>query len=281
MSTVLEKKGAGTSQQERIRGVFSTQEVRRVGTGTTSRKTITKAFHFVEQKEDGSIECQPVNANYVPSGQKRTITMEELIEKFSPEPEFYLSSVFPRMQELQRNLDNGDAHRQKNETFAAEHEYSGALALDEENVRANFGIGLTYLQRGESGKADDIFSRLVKLDAAFAPEHKHMFNEFGINLRKSKMYDQAVTYYKRALELTESDENLHVNLARAFFETKDFSDCAEHLFIALQLAPGHEQATNFLEWLMKKNLLPAELRGRALSALGRHPAPEGATSKTS
>jgi Uncharacterized stress-induced protein len=136
--------------------------------------------------------------------------MDELIAKFSPEPEFYLNSVFPKMQELQRDIEHGDAHRENGETFAAEYEYSRALKVDEENVRANFGIGLTYLERGDNAKAEDIFHRLVKLDATFEPEHKHLFNEFGINLRKSKMLTESLEYYQRALELSPSDENLYM-----------------------------------------------------------------------
>jgi len=254
---------------DRIKGVFSTQEIRKVGTGTTQRKTVYKGFYFIEQDASGNIECQPLNSNYVPSGQKRNLTMEELIEKFSPEPEFYLNSVYPKMQELQRTLDNADAHRTKSETFAAEYEYNTALKVDEENVRANFGIGLTYLQRGEKNKADDIFERLVKLDAAFAEEHKNMFNDFGINLRKAKMYQQAVTYYSRALELTTDDENLHVNIARALFETKEVDGCVEHLLKALSLAPEHEQAAKFLLWLIEKKCVAATTAERIRQALGQ------------
>ncbi|MDR0466979.1 MAG: tetratricopeptide repeat protein [Deltaproteobacteria bacterium] len=268
------------AHHDRIKGVFSTQEIRKVGTGTTQRKTVYKGFYFIEQDEDGMIDCQPLNSNYVPSGQKRKITMEELIEKFSPEPEFYLNSVYPKMQELARAIDNADSHRDKGETFAAEYEYGTALKVDEENVRANFGIGLTYLQRGENNKADDIFERLVKLDAAFEPEHKHMFNDFGINLRKAKMYGQAVTYYTRALEMTKDDENLHVNVARALFETKNVEGCVEHLINALELAPKQEQATKFLEWLMDKRQIPGAAMDRVRQALAREtavappPAPE-------
>ena len=87
-----------------VRGVFSTQEVRKVGTGTTTRKTVQKNFWFVEQ-QGNVIQCQPLNPNYVPSGPKRTITLDELLSKFAPEPEFYLNSVFPKMMELQRILN--------------------------------------------------------------------------------------------------------------------------------------------------------------------------------
>ena len=240
-----------------VRGVFSTQEVRKVGTGTTTRKTVQKTFWFVEQHEN-IIECQPLNTNYVPSGPKRKVTLDELIAKFSPEPEFYLNSVFPKMQELQRSVENGDSHREKGENFAAEYEYARALKVDEENVRANFGIGLTYLERGDSAKAQDIFQRLVKLDAAFEPEHKHLFNDFGINLRKNKMLKESLEYYQRALELTQNDENLFMNMARVLLETNDINGCIDNLLKALELAPRHEPSLKFLAWLIQKQLVPAD-----------------------
>ncbi|MDE7371704.1 MAG: hypothetical protein K2N07_08205 [Desulfovibrio sp.] len=250
---------AATAGQNKtdVRGVFSTQEIRKVGTGTTTRKTVQKTFWFVEQHGD-VIECQPLNANYVPSGPKRKITMDELIAKFSPEPEFYQMSVYPKMREVEQSVDKGDSHREKGETFAAEYEYSRALKVDVANVRANFGIGLTYMERGELDKAQDIFDRLLKLDGAFDAEHKHLFNEFGINLRKNKMLAQSVEYYQRALQLTANDENLHMNLARVLLETRDMDGCLEHLFAALELAPRHEVSLKFLAWLLQKSMVPAE-----------------------
>lgn len=261
---------ARAGQKSGIRGVFSTQEIRKVGTGTTTRKTVQKTFWFVEER-DNEIECQPLNPNYVPSGPKRKITKDELIAKFSPEPEFYQMSVFPKMRELQTSIKNGDSHRDKGETFAAEYEYSRALKVDEENVRANFGIGLTYMERGELEKAENIFERLVKLEGAFEQEHKHLFNEFGINLRKSKMLRQAVEYYQRALELSENDENLHTNLARALLETKDIDGCLAHLFKALELSPRHPVSLKFLAWMMKKSLIPEEMRDQARRYLADNP----------
>ena len=240
-----------------VRGVFSTQEVRRVGTGTTTRKTVQKTFWFIEQ-HGKEIDCQPLNTNYVPSDPKRKITLDELIAKFSPEPEFYLNSVFPKMQEIQRSIDNGDEHRENGENFAAEFEYTRALKVDEENVRANFGIGLTYLERGDNAKAQDIFQRLVKLEAAFEPEHKHLFNEFGINLRKSKMLQESFEYYQRALELSPTDENLYMNMARVLLELKDIGQCVDYLLKALELAPRHETSLKFLAWLIQKQLVPAD-----------------------
>lgn len=260
-------------QQPEVRGVFSTQEIRKVGTGTTTRKTVQKTFWFVEQHGD-VIECQPLNTNYVPSGPKRKISMEDLIAKFSPEPEFYMNSVYPKMQELQQSVKQGDKYRENGESFAAEYEYSRALKVDEDNVRANFGIGLTYLERGDAGKAQDIFERLVKLDAAFEPQHKHLFNEFGINLRKNKMLAESREYYARALQLSPKDENLNMNMARVLLESKDLEGCVDYLLEALRLAPRHESSLKFMSWLIQKNLVPADKMEAVKQALAaaRQPA---------
>ncbi len=253
-----------------IRGVFSAQEIRKVGTGTTTRKSVHKSFWFVEQ-HGSEIHCQPLNMNYVPSGPKRKISMDELLAKFAPEPEFYMDSVFPKMQELNATISRGDAHREKGESFAAEFEYDNALKVDEENIRANFGIGLTYLERGDREKAQNIFERLVRLEGTFEEEHKHLFNSFGINLRKNKMLDQSVTYYKRAIEITAKDENLYINLARAQLELKDMDECITNLQKALELSPGNELALKFLVWLRTNNLVP-EGRKQDVAAMLAPPA---------
>lgn len=250
-----------------IRGVFSTLETQKVGMGVTTRKISNKVLWFVEERGD-ELECQPINRNFVPSGAKRSISREEFFDKYSPEPEIYHNSVYPKMRELAFAIEDGDRHREKGETFTAEFEYKHALDIDEENIRANFGIGLTYLERKETDKANDIFLRLVKLQGAFAPEHKHLFNEFGIRLRKSGLFVQAAEYYERALELHDSDENLHTNLARAKLELKDFDACLEHIFKALELDPGSAIARKFLEWVAKKALIPEHRKDEAAFFLG-------------
>ena len=243
-------------QRDAIRGVFSSQEVRRLGTGSTQRKIIQKTFWYCEEKEDGSIEAQPLNSNYVPSGSKKMLSRDRFLSTFSPEPELYFSNVFPKMRELTQTIARADRYRQNKKLNSAEVEYGNAIKVDEENVRANFGLGITYLERGERAKADNIFERLVKLEAAFEKEHKHLFNEFGIKLRKTGMHDQAVSYYNRALELSTRDEHLFYNLARAYLEKKDYSSALENLLHSLKLNPTLDVSVKFLLWMVQKQLVP-------------------------
>lgn len=247
--------GPPQQRDNKIFGIFSSQTMQKVGTGTSVRKTIQKTFWMVKELGDGVMEIQPINMNCVPSGPKRKIAKEDLIQKFSPEPEYYVQTVYPAMRSLDQKVEDGEKHREKGEHFSAENKFQKALEVDVDNVRANFGLGLTYLERGESEKADNIFERLVKLDAAFEPEHKHLFNDFGINLRKNKMYDQALEYYSRAETLATADENLYYNMARAFFEKRQIEQTVEYLNKALELDPEHEAATQFLQWIKEKDLL--------------------------
>ncbi len=250
-----------------IKGVFSSQEIRKVGTGTTTRKTVQKIFWFVEQDGD-TLMMQSINMNFVPTGKKRIITLQELLEKFSPEPEFYMQSVYPKMREVNDSVKEGDSLRDQGKHFSAEFEYSNALTLDEENVRANFGIALTYLSRGERDKASNIFERLVNLEATYEQEHKHLFNELGISLRKSAMLGQSIEYYTKALGLTKNDDNLHINMARALLESENYGPCVEHLFLALSINPENEVAIKFLDWLVAKKHVPEDMQSTVTEVKG-------------
>ena len=244
--------------REKISGVFSAQTVAKVGTGTTTRKTIQKSYWYAEETDSQGksgatmVEVQPINVNNVPSGPKQLVPLPDFLERYNPELEYYQQNVFPKMREMNSAIGRAEQQRNQGALYSAEFEYSTALDFDEENVRANFGLGLTYMERGDVAKAADIFERVVGLDAAFSPEHKHLFNEFGISLRKSKLLEQAIEYYARALEMTQKDENLFYNIGRAYYEYGDLDQAREHLQKALELYPSFEEASQFIEFIDKK-----------------------------
>lgn len=242
-------------ERKKISGVFSSQTLGKVGTGTTTRKTIQKAYWFAQEqkgaKGDAVVVVQPLNKNNVPSGPQEEIPIQEFLERFNPEIEYHQTVVFPKMKELSSTIQRAENQRDQGALYSAEFEFNAALSFDEENVRANFGLGLTYMERGDTAKAADIFERVVGLDAAFTPEHKHLFNEFGINLRKSKLLDQAVDYYARALEITQNDENLYYNIARAYYERGDVALCRQNLRKALDIHPDFGEAKQFLDYMDK------------------------------
>ncbi len=236
----------------RIRGVFSTQVAAVIGHGTTRRRTTKEVLVFIEEQPDGQLVLQPLNTNFVPSGETRRISKDQLLEDYVPEPAVYMDKVYPAIRNLTKTVARAERHYRRGETYSAEFEFKNALRIDEENIRATFGLGLTYLERGETDKGDLVFRRLVRLKATFEKRHKHLFNEFGIQLRKNKMYIQALKYYARAFKLARDDDHLLYNMARTFFEKGSHRTSAVFLRKALEINPELHEAKDLLELVKKK-----------------------------
>ena len=243
-----------TNNEGLIEGVFSIERMAKIGTGTTARRVKQTALYYARQVDDDTIELQGLNNKNVPFGRTEQITKDELLSDYLPMPQLY-KEVMTNLRMVNKSVARGDKFRKRGENFTAEYEYANALNLDEQNVRANFGIGLCLLARDEEEKAKRVFDRIIGIDSAFEDEHKHLFNEYGIALRKKKLVGQAVDYYRRALELSEDDENLWYNLARAQFEREDWAKCAEALTSCLKLAPDHPEGKKMFDYLTKKGLV--------------------------
>ncbi len=116
-------------------------------------------------------------------------------------------------------------------------------------MRALFGLGLTYLQYDQHEKAQTVFEQLIALDGFASAEYKHLFNQFGIELRKQDMLEQACRYYSRALEVCATDENLYFNLARAFVQGGRVAEAETALEKCLSINPAHEEGQKFKKYL--------------------------------
>lgn len=242
-----------------IKGVFSTQTKGIIGFGSTKRKVKQHIYAFVEEEADGSLCVRELNKHFVPVGKSRWITKDVLLKDFLPEPDVYLNKVLPAMRQVEESVEKADDHRANGELISAEFEYKNALRLDEEHIRGTFGLGLTYLARGETDNADIVFRRVVTLDGAFDEEHKHLFNEFGIRLRKNGMHAQALKFYNRAAKLLKrEDEHLLYNIARTFFEKGQGRQAKRLLEKALANNPAFEQAREFLAVLERGGPMPGE-----------------------
>ena len=229
--------------------VCSRRSTVKVGTGTTAKNQDSTLFYYAKQVDDNLLALQSLNANWAPSGPATEVTLQELITQYQPEVDLFLKKVKPVMQKIAKHVAKGDRHRKKGEPYSAAMEYTNALGLDENNVRAMFGLGLTYLQYDQHEKAKALFEELIGLDGFASAEFKHLFNQFGIELRRQKMHEQARRYYARAIELCVKDENLYFNLARAFFEDGRFGEADRTLETCLGINPEHEEALKFRKYL--------------------------------
>ncbi len=127
-----------------------------------------------------------------------------------------------------------------------------------QNMQDDFADGLKHLKAGRIEKAVELFEYLAGMQADFQPEHKHMFNGFGIDLRKNKIFDLAIKHYTKALDLSPSDENLYHNIARVHYEKGDVDQALKNLEKSLELNPNLRESELFWDFIIKKRRKTAE-----------------------
>jgi tetratricopeptide (TPR) repeat protein len=83
------------------------------------------------------------------------------------------------------------------------------------------------------------------------PEAANPYNTLGVRLRRSGDLHGALHAYTRALDLTPTDENLHYNIAKAYFHAGKPGIAADHLRQALGIRPDFTEAQDMLVSLEK------------------------------
>lgn len=220
----------------------SDKEQSKLGTGGTAKSTECQVYYFAERTADGTLYVQPLNGNFAPAGKKTMLEPEAFLERYKPEPLVFYNRVKPAMDALRQTMEKAEKHLAENKLDRAEKEFKKALDVDGENIKAIFGLGITYLTGGKLEEAGEVFKDIMALDLAFDREHTHLFNEFGIKMRKAGMLDKALEYYQKALLLNERDEHLHFNVARIHYDAKDYAKAVASLKEALAIAPDFAEA---------------------------------------
>ena len=232
-------------------GVYCETVVQNIGTGSTARRQEMRSWYIAKVKEPGIISVQLLDMDDKPMPIFEDVEEADFERRFTFDPEHKPKTATERT--VDRAIAQAEAHVRRKEYNSAEFEYNKAIKLDEENVRANFGLGKVYVATGETEKAAAVFSKLAKIEAVFEEENKHIFNELGIELRRMEMYDQALEYYRKALSIAPNDENLYFNMARALYQKGDLDRAGKFLSKALSINPNLVEAQQLLERVKKSS----------------------------
>jgi tetratricopeptide (TPR) repeat protein len=218
-----------------------------VGTGDTTRASRMENIYRASVINGGKVRMELLDNQDNPTGYAEVVKVSELGARFVHRPDFKPRQIDPKKDQADKICARADRHLDKQEYLSAEYEYGKAIKLDEESVRANFGLGKTYLAQGEGNKAKKAFQKLAEIEAIVEPQHKHIFNEFGMQLRKLGLYQEAAQHYSRALAISQEDENLWFNLGRTLWEGGERAKAANALSNALKINPDMKEAKQLLD----------------------------------
>jgi tetratricopeptide (TPR) repeat protein len=230
--------------------IYLKRETIRLGFGSTSRDTVIENYFQVEEAvEVNRVSIRLLNISDQPFGEPTLITRDELEQDYAPCPDYFKNKKNPKAQLAEKHVELGEAHYENRQFFSAEREFNNALALNEKDLKANLGKGKSLYARGEKKKAKEIFDQLSQMDDLYEKENKHIFNEFGIELRKRNLHDEAVSNYTKAIAIDPGDPVLYYNLGRAYYEKKDREESIEQLTKALTLKEDFKEARDFMNTL--------------------------------
>jgi tetratricopeptide (TPR) repeat protein len=186
---------------------------------------------------------------------------DDFLSKYTFEPDFKVKTREER--EHDKHLALAEKHRNRGENFSAEMEYTSALKIDPESIKANFGIGTLYMEMGQTDKAKSVFKKLSHVEAIFEEENKHIFNEFGIELRKANMTEEALDNYLKALEISPRDEHLYFNIARLYYNARDWEYALQWVERCIKANPTFREALQFAALIRREKAEEEEAGGRA------------------
>jgi tetratricopeptide (TPR) repeat protein len=223
----------------------------KLGSGGSAQRTSRCLYYYAERNGQGVISLQALNGKYFPSGRKKELTLEELIESYRPEPLLYYNKIKPVVDGVESDLEKGEKNLEGERADAAAKCFKRALEVDDENIRGLFGLGMAYLAAGKTEEAGELLGRIMDLEIAFDAAHSHLFNQFGIRMRKAGMLSQALDYYNKAIALNGEDEHLYFNLCRIHYEMSDFDAALGCVAKALHLNGEFPEGKKMLAYLIK------------------------------
>ncbi|MEF2143853.1 MAG: tetratricopeptide repeat protein [Desulfovibrionaceae bacterium] len=204
-------------------------------------------YWFVIRLDEERFSVQPLNSSHLPSGVTKTVGKEEFLQYYTPELDYFHNQTVPALESLREKIFQGRRFFDMGRLDQAEKQFCAAVLMDERSIDANVGLTQVYHNQQRYSELRDVLERLYGIDELFREEQRHSFNEFGINLRKQGLFDDAVRFYRKALEVNADDDHLHFNIARAYYERGKLQECTSHLYESLRLNPGLREAANFLD----------------------------------
>lgn len=248
------------SSDAKILGIYSKTSEAAFGQGGSAQKVQQTTYWFARRRGEGQVDLAPLNDQGLPSGVRIPVAQAVFLAAYTPEPRYYAANPNPFLAGLKHKVDTvQDLNRAGLD--AAEMAFCKASLLGVD------GGDAAPLAPADQLVVRDELNALLGGTQAHLEQKKIQLNDFAVNLRKSRRHEEAIRYYQGALAVSDQDENLHFNIARAYYDAQNYESCVRHLREAMALNPDFDWAARFLEYIRKKSPnLDARLAGMLKSS---------------
>ena len=223
-----------------------------------------KRLFFVWADGDGGYIVQLLDGAYRPTGPLRSVNFTVFQGQFVYEPSILVAPLsVGQGTDAEPGPHGGAADNPPPMGAPASSppsESSSKVAGDAKEVesflRSHFNKAMRRIKRPEERTAAlASLKTLADVEEGIVLEHKHMFTDFGITLRKNELLELALSCSQRVLDLSPDDDHAHFNVARILYEMGRVADAEQHLLAALDLAPDAIVCIKMLKYIQKQRRL--------------------------
>ena len=119
----------------------------------------------------------------------------------------------------------------------------------EAGLREHFNLLIAKTGRHVPETIQESLRDIARVNKGIVKEHKYMFADFGIRLRKGDLPEIGLMHAMRALSLAPDDAHACFNVAYICWILGRIGEARRHLALALQHETDFEPAKRFLAWL--------------------------------
>ncbi len=196
----------------------------------------------------------------------------------------------PEYEQAWNNL--AEVHIQLEQYDLAIEALQQAIATNPEYSMAWFNLGVVYTNKNETENAIDALQKAVDIKPGFfsaqrslaehfvaleeyesaeilyreilktQPHRKRMWHDLGITLRKQNNTDEAIQAFEKAIDLDEQYFRSFTQLARIFYQKKQYDKAKKYLEKTLNIRPQNTKA----RYLLAKTLFQQQQYSAALRA---------------
>ena len=214
----------------RFMGTYSAKQA-----STTKRK---KEYFFVFRCEiDGSIQyvLQELNDALIPTGNVNTADASILRDYFVHEPNILAMPIskpdfIPEKLKTQKKDQPPIAPKAQIPHVDPEEVREAQIRSAELAMRSSFDHAFNNLDNPTiRNQALRTIKKLAAQEEGVAPEHKHMFRDFSIDLRKKKLPEIALLFASKNVKLAPKDDHAHFNLARIYLILERYNEAINEI----------------------------------------------------
>ncbi|MEK7545369.1 MAG: tetratricopeptide repeat protein [Patescibacteria group bacterium] len=168
-------------------------------------------------------------------------------EEMTAERAEILSKTIPIHEHLEMKeiFKNGEISFLAGDYDESEKLFIRVLSIDEHHEESHARLGLIYLKKGLSTKAEAVYRKLLGLN----PTHPSYHSNLALGLYMQRRMEDARDSYLKAIELDPDKANRYINLAHVYRDLKSHDLALEAVEKALQIAPQNQYRLIFSEIL--------------------------------